>query len=74
MAERDVCAIDGVVQSAPDKKRRHLHGGMRHDRGWAPVSAPKIVDDDTGQATRSGSVPAISQCKHAEVLDYIGIN
>ena len=38
---------------APYKKRRHLDGGMRHDPGWALVSALEIFDDDTGQARKA---------------------
>ena len=30
----------GLGAPAPYKKRRHLDGGMRHDPGWALVSAP----------------------------------
>ena len=38
---------------APYKKRRHLDGGMRHDPGWAVVSALEIFDEDTGQARKA---------------------
>jgi N12 class adenine-specific DNA methylase len=38
---------------APYKKRHHLDGGMRHDPGWALVSALEIFDDDTGQARKA---------------------
>ena len=38
---------------APYKKRRHLDGGMRHDPGWAVVSALEIFDEDTGQAPKA---------------------
>lgn len=38
---------------APYKKRRHLDGGMRHDPGWALVSALEIFDDDTGQVRKA---------------------
>ncbi|GAB4931664.1 hypothetical protein MAHJHV34_44320 [Mycobacterium avium subsp. hominissuis] len=38
---------------APYKKRPHLDGGMRHDPGWAVVSALEIFDEDTGQARKA---------------------
>ena len=38
---------------APYKKRAHLDGGMRHDPGWAVVSALEIFDEDTGQARKA---------------------
>ena len=38
---------------APYKKRRHLDGGIRHDSGWAIVSALEIFDDDTGTAVKA---------------------
>ena len=38
---------------APFKKRRHLDGGMRHDPGWAIVSALEIFDDDAGTAVKA---------------------
>ncbi|MGV7254596.1 helicase [Mycobacterium kansasii] len=38
---------------APYKKRRHLDGGMRHDPGWAIVSALEIFDEDTGTARKA---------------------
>lgn len=38
---------------APYKKRRHLDGGIRHDPGWAIVSALEIFDEDTGAAIKA---------------------
>ena len=43
----------GWATPAPYKKRRHLDGGMRHDPGWAIVSALEIFDDDTGTAAKA---------------------
>ena len=38
---------------SPYKKRRHLDGGMRHDPGWAVVSALEVFDEDTGEARKA---------------------
>lgn len=46
---------DAAAWETPDpyKKRSHLDGGMRHDPGWAVVSALEIFDEDTGQALKA---------------------
>jgi N12 class adenine-specific DNA methylase len=43
----------GLERACPYKKRRHLDGGMRHDPGWALVSALEMFDEDTGQARKA---------------------
>jgi hypothetical protein len=43
----------GWATPAPYKKRPHLDGGMRHDPGWALVSALEIFDDDNGTAAKA---------------------
>lgn len=37
----------------PYKKRGHLDGGIRHDPGWAVLSALELFDEATGAATKS---------------------
>lgn len=37
----------------PYKKRGHLDGGIRHDPGWAVLSALELFNEATGAATKS---------------------
>ncbi|WP_236728592.1 DEAD/DEAH box helicase family protein, partial [Mycolicibacterium obuense] len=54
------------------KKRRHLDGGMRHDPGWAVVSALEVFDETTGQARKAEIFSTDLVSARAEVLSASG--
>lgn len=47
--------VEAWEPAAPQKRRAHLSGGIRHDPGWAMVSALENFDERT-QATRKSAI------------------
>ncbi len=52
---RDRWDVEAWEPAAPQKRRAHLAGGVRHDPGWAMVSALENFDERT-QATRKAAI------------------